>query len=308
MIHKKTIGDYLIDTFVYAFLVILTICVMYPFLNALAISFNNAADTMRGGIYLWPRVPSFESYHRVFTNPSIWNAYFITVSRTVVGIVTALFVTSIMAFALSNKKLVGRRFYSLFCIIPMYFGGGLIPWYMLIRNLGMMNSFLVYIIPNLVGLFNIILMRTFFQEIPDALKESAQIDGANYLTIFFKIILPVSTPILATIALFIGVFHWNSWFDATIFIRNDSLKPMQNILLRIVNEAAYAERIAALAGASGTSGAAASAMGNIARGRAVNTRSLTMATMFVTIFPVLIIYPFIQRFFIKGIMIGSIKG
>jgi len=189
----------------------------------------------------------------------------------------------------------------------MYFGGGLIPWFLLIRNLGLMNNFLVYIIPNLVGLFNIILMRTFFQEIPDALKESAQIDGANHLTIFIKIILPVSTPILATIALFIGVFHWNSWFDGTIFITNDDLKPMQNILLRIVNEAAYAERIAAQAGGAGAS-AAAAAMGAIARGRAVNVRSLTMATMFVTIFPVLIIYPFIQKFFIKGIMIGSIKG
>jgi len=310
MIHKKSIGDYIIDTFVYTFLIILTIAVMYPFLNALAISFNNATDTMRGGIYLWPRVPTIDSYQRVFTNPRILNAYFITVSRTVVGVITALFVTSLIAFALSNKKLVGRRFYSLFCVIPMYFGGGLIPWFMLIRNMGMMNSFWVYIIPNLVGLFNIILMRTFFQEIPDALKESAQIDGANYLTIFFKIILPVSTPILATIALFIGVFHWNAWFDATIFIMNDDLKPMQNILLRVVNEAAFAERIAALAGGGGSGGssAAASAMGHIARGRAVNPRSLTMATMFITIFPVLIIYPFIQRFFIKGIMIGSIKG
>jgi len=307
MIHKRTIGDYFIDAFVYAFLVILTITVLYPFLNAMAISFNHASDTMRGGIYLWPREPSLDSYVRVFTNPRIWNAYFITVSRTVVGVITALFVTSLIAYALSNKKLVGRRFYSLFCVIPMYFGGGLIPWFLLIRNLGLMNNFLVYIIPNLVGLFNIILMRTFFQEIPDALKESAQIDGANHLTIFIKIILPVSTPILATIALFIGVFHWNSWFDGTIFITNDDLKPMQNILLRIVNEAAYAERIAAQAGGAGAS-AAAAAMGAIARGRAVNVRSLTMATMFVTIFPVLIIYPFIQKFFIKGIMIGSIKG
>jgi len=308
MIYKRTVGDYFIDIFVYGFLIITVIAVLYPFLNALAISFNNASDTTRGGIYLWPRIPTIESYHRVFTNPRIGNAYFITISRTVIGVISALFVTSLIAFALSCKKLVGRRFYSLFCVVPMYFGGGLIPWYMLIRNLGMINSFWVYIIPNLVGLFNIILMRTFFSEIPDALKESAQIDGANYLTIFFKIILPVSTPILATIALFIGVFHWNAWFDATIFVQHDHLKPMQTILLRIVNEAAYAERIAALAGGAGGAGAAAQAMGAIARGRAVNVRSLTMATTFVTIFPVLIIYPFIQKFFIKGIMIGSIKG
>ena len=308
MVQKRTYGDYIIDTFVYGFLLILTIAVLYPFINALAISFNDADDTMRGGIYFWPRVPTIESYTKVFTNPRIWNAYFITVSRTVAGTITALFVTSIMAFAMSNRRLVGRRFYSLFCIIPMYFGGGLIPWYLLIVNLGMMNSYWVYIIPNLVGLFNVILMRTFFQEIPESIVESAHIDGANYITVFFKIILPISTPILATIALFIGVFHWNSWFDATIFIHRDELKPMQNILLRVINEAAYAERIAAQSGGAGGGSSAASALGNIGRGRPANVRSITMATMFVTIFPVLIVYPFLQRFFVKGIMIGSVKG
>ncbi|MCL2821415.1 MAG: carbohydrate ABC transporter permease [Oscillospiraceae bacterium] len=310
MVQKRSIGDYLLDFFVYAFLTVLTITILYPFINAMAISFNNADDTMRGGIYFLPRVPTVESYVRVFTNPRIWNAYFITISRTLVGTVSALFVTSLIAFALSNAKLVGRRFYSLFCIIPMYFGGGLIPYYMLIRNLELMNTFWVFIIPNLVGLFNVILMRTFFQEIPESIKESAHIDGANYITVYFKIILPISTPILATIALFIGVFHWNSWFDATIFITRDELKPMQNILLQIVNEAAFAERIAALAGGAGGGGAsaAAAAMGNISRGRPVNVRSITLATMFVTIFPVLIVYPFLQRFFVKGIMIGSVKG
>ena len=307
MIYKKGLSDYIIDTFVYTFLIILTISVLYPFFNAMAISFNNADDTMRGGIYLWPRMPTIESYKRVFTNPRIWNAYYITIMRTVIGTVSALFVTSLIAFALSYRNLVGRRFYSLFCIIPMYFGGGLIPWYMLIRNLGMVNSFWVYIIPNLVGLFNVILMRTFFQDIPDAMKESAQIDGANYITIYFRIILPVSTPILATIALFIGVFHWNSWFDGTIFITRQDLKPMQNILLQVINEASYAERLAALTGGAGAS-AAAQAMGAIGRGREVNVRSITMATMFVTIFPVLIVYPFLQRYFVKGIMIGSVKG
>jgi len=307
LIYKKGLSDYIIDTFVYTFLIILTISVLYPFFNAMAISFNNADDTMRGGIYLWPRMPTIESYKRVFTNPRIWNAYYITIMRTVIGTVSALFVTSLIAFALSYRNLVGRRFYSLFCIIPMYFGGGLIPWYMLIRNLGMVNSFWVYIIPNLVGLFNVILMRTFFQDIPDAMKESAQIDGANYITIYFRIILPVSTPILATIALFIGVFHWNSWFDGTIFITRQDLKPMQNILLQVINEASYAERLAALTGGAGAS-AAAQAMGAIGRGREVNVRSITMATMFVTIFPVLIVYPFLQRYFVKGIMIGSVKG
>jgi len=285
---------------------ILTFAILYPFFNALAISFNNADDTIRGGVGLWPRVPTTDSYKRVFNDSRIWNAYYITVARTAIGTMLALFVTSIIAFGLAHKKLVGRRFYSLFCIVPMYFGGGLIPYYMLIRNLNLMNTFQVFIIPYLVGLFNIILMRTFFQEIPEALEESAHIDGANYITVFFRIIIPVSTPIFATIALFIGVFHWNDWFTGSFFVSKEELKPMQNILLRIINEASYAERIASLAG--GTGSAAASAMGNIARGRTANVRSITMATMFITIVPVVIVYPFLQRFFVKGIMVGSIKG
>ena len=303
MIAKKKASDYIMDFIIYIFIILLLIAVLYPFLNALAISFNNADDTIRGGIGLWPRMPTSASYERILTDMKIWNAYYVSISRTLVGTLTALFCTSIIAFGLAHRKLIGRRVYSMLCIIPMYFGGGLIPYYLLIRSMNLMNSFWVFIIPNLVGLFNIILMRTFFQEIPEALEESAQIDGANYLKVFFRIIIPISTPIIATIALFVGVFHWNSWFDAYIFITKENLKPMQNILLSIINEAAYAERLAALTG-----GAATAAMGNIAKGRQVNVRSITMATMFITVVPVIIVYPFLQRFFVKGIMVGSIKG
>jgi putative aldouronate transport system permease protein len=306
MIGKRSLSDYIINFVVYGFILILTCAILYPFFNALAISFNDANDTVRGGIGFWPRVPTVESYRQIITNPRILNAYWITVARTVIGVVSALFCTSVISFGLAHKKLVGRRFYSLFCLIPMYFAGGIIPYYMMLRYMGLLNTFQVYIVPSLIGLFNIILMRTFFQEIPEALEESAMLDGANYLTIFIRIIIPVSTPIIATIALFIGVMHWNDWFAGTFFVTKDSLKPMQNILLNIINEAAFAERLAAMTGGAG--GGAAAAMGNIARGRNVNVRSLTMATMFITIVPVLIVYPFLQRFFVKGIMVGSIKG
>lgn len=307
MVIKKTTGDYIIDFIIYAFIIFLIVMVMYPFINSLAISLNNADDTVRGGIGLWPRIFTIDSYRAIFSKQEIYQAYFITVSRTVIGTISALFCTSIIAFGMAHKALVGRRFYTIVCIIPMYFGGGLIPYYFLIKSLGLPNTFWVYIIPNLIGLFNIILMRTFFQEIPEALEESARIDGANYLTVFFRIIVPVSTPIIATIALFIGVFHWNAWFDATIFVttRTD-LKPMQNILISIVNEASYAERLAALTG--GTGGGIGSAAGNVARGRPTNVRSVTMATMIITIIPIVMVYPFLQRFFIKGVMVGSIKG
>ena len=187
------------------------------------------------------------------------------------------------------------------CLIPMYFGGGLMPTYFLILNLGLKNNFLVYIIPALVNLWNMILMRSYFQSLPEALEESALIDGANYITIFFKIYFPLSTPIIATIALYFGVQHWNDWFQANLYITQDYLKPMQNVLLGIVNEAKFAEQMA-------SAGMGVTIDANMLKGKETNVRSITMATMFVTIIPIIIVYPFLQRYFVKGIMIGSVKG
>jgi putative aldouronate transport system permease protein len=305
MVKKRTASDFVLDGVIYFCMGIVILAVMYPLLNALAISFNHADDTARGGITLWPRVFAYESYRSILTNPLIWNAYFITVLRTSIGTLTALFSTGIISYGLAHSKLVGRKTYSIICLIPMYFSGGIIPFFMMIRSMGLFNNFWVYVIPMQIGLFNIILMRTYFQSLPESLEESAMIDGANYLTIFFKIILPISTPIIATIALFIGVNHWNDWFYGNVFITRAELRPMQNVLLRVIGEASFAEQMAALAGQGG---GMASALGAAGRGRPVNVRSVTMATMFVTMAPVIAVYPFLQRFFIKGIMVGSIKG
>jgi putative aldouronate transport system permease protein len=302
MFYKRKSSDYAIDAIIYGFMIIFIILVMYPFINALAISLNEADDTTRGGIGLWPRIFTVASYRSIFSNPKIWNAYGITIARTVIGTLSGLFCTCLFSFGLAHKNLIGRRFYSIFALlIPMYFGGGIIPFYLLLRNLHLINSFWVYIIPGLIGPFHVILVRTFFQELPEALEESAMLDGAGYLTIFMRIILPISTPIIATIALFIGVGQWNAWFDAAFYITKEELKPMQNILLQIINEASYAEQMAQISGA-------AAFVGNMSRGRAANVRSITLATMFVTIIPIIMVYPFLQRFFIKGIMMGSIKG
>lgn len=300
--RRRSTEDYIMDTIIYLAVIFLVLITIYPFLNSLAISLNHADDTTRGGITLFPREFTLRNYELIFTNPKIYNAYAITILRTVIGTVSGLLFTGVLAFGLSHQNLVGRKFYTYFCLIPMYFGGGLIPTYFLIRGLGLTNNFWVYIIPLLVGLWNMLIMRTYFQGIPLGLEESAKIDGANYITIFFKIIFPISSPIIATIALFIGVMHWNSWFDAAIYINDQSLKPMQNVLISIINEARFAEQIAA------TAGGVAVDMGNIGRGKVTNVRSITMATMIVTILPVIIVYPFIQRYFIKGIMIGSLKG
>ena len=301
MKSKKVLSDYVIIIVMWVLMVTVFVTTLYPFLNSLAISLNNADNTILGGITIYPRVPTLANYRQVFTNPMIWKAYGITFARTFVGAAAGLVITGALAFGLSRKNLAGRKFYTFFCLIPMYFGGGLIPTYFLIRNLGLTNTFWVYIIPNLVNIWNMILMRSYFQSVPDALEESARIDGANYITIFFKIYWPVSTPIIATIALYFGVFHWNDWFMPNIYVTNQDLKPMTSVLLSIVSEASFAEKMA-------QGGANAAAIGNAAKGKETNVRSITMATMITSILPIVIIYPFLQRFFLKGIMIGSIKG
>ncbi|HBG77167.1 MAG TPA: ABC transporter permease [Clostridiales bacterium] len=284
-------------------MILVLLVTLYPFVNSLAISLNDADDTVRGGITFFPRVPTTRNYELVFTNDKIYTAYLVTIARTVIGTLGGLLLTSLFAFGMAHRNLKGRQFYTVLCIIPMYFGGGLVPFYFLLRSMGLMNSFWVYIIPNLVNIWNMILMRSYFQGIPSDLEESARIDGANYITVFFRIILPISTPIVATIALFVGVFHWNSWYDAAMYVTKQELKPMQSVLMNIINEAKFAEQLAQAANQGGGVD-----LSNVAKGKKVNVRSITMATMIVTVVPIILVYPFLQRYFIKGIMVGSLKG
>lgn len=298
---KMTPSDCVVVTLMVVIMTVVFAATLYPFLNALAISLNYADDTILGGITIYPRKFTIDNYKNIFGKETIWRAYGITFARTILGTIGGLLVTGSMAFALSRKILVGRRFYTMLCLIPMYFAGGLIPMYFLIKTLGLTNTFWVYIIPALVNVWNLILMRSYFQSVPEALEESARIDGANYLTVFFKIFWPVSTPIVATIALYFGVAQWNDWYTTFVYVNDPNLKPMTSVLLSIINEAGFAERMAAL-------GADASVIGQASQGKAVNVRSITMATMITSIVPIVAIYPFLQRYFIKGIMIGSIKG
>ena len=298
---KITVSDYVIVILMAVIMLVVFVATLYPFLNSLAISLNYADDTMLGGITIYPRKFTLDNYKNIFTKETIWKAYGITFARTILGTIGGLLITGSLSFALSRKNLAGRGVYTMLCLIPMYFAGGLIPSYFLIRTLGLTNTFWVYIIPNLVNVWNMILMRSYFQSVPEALEESARIDGANYLTIFWKIYWPVSTPIIATIALYFGVFHWNDWYTTFVYITDSDLKPMTSVLLSIINEASFAERMAA-------QGADAAVIGQAAQGKAVNVRSITMATMITSIVPIVAISPFLQRYFIKGIMIGSIKG
>lgn len=299
MKSKKGVNDYVLIILMIVIMVTVFVSTLYPFLNSLAISLNQANDTTLGGITIFPRKFTLENYRNIAKNSTIWKAYGITFARTVLGTIGGLLITGSLAFALSRKNYIGRKFYTVLCLIPMYFSGGLIPSYFLIKTMGLTDSFWVYIIPFLVNIWNMILMRSYFQSIPDALEESARIDGANYFTVFFRIYWPVSTPIIATIALYFAVQHWNDWYTTFAYIRNPNLRPMTNVLLSIINEAKFAEQMASMG---------VTEAGNSMLGKQTNVRSITMATMIVSIVPIVIIYPFLQRFFIKGIMIGSIKG
>ena len=296
---KKVASDYILIILLVVVMVSVFVATLYPFLNSLAVSLNQANDTTLGGITVYPRKFTLENYRNIMKNATIWRAYGITFARTIIGTFGGLLVTGSLAFALSRKNYIGRRFYTIICLIPMYFGGGLIPTYFLIKTLGLRNTFWVYIIPFLVNIWNMILMRSYFRTVPDALEESARIDGANYFTVFFRIYWPVSAPIIATISLYFAVQHWNDWYTTFAYTQNPKLRPMTNVLLSIINEAKFAEQMASLG---------VTDIGNAMMGKQTNVRSITMATMIVSILPIIIIYPFLQRFFIKGIMIGSIKG
>ncbi len=293
---KKKID--LFDIANYIILFLLTIITVYPILNTAAISLNEGLDTMRGGITIFPRKFTLQNYAIIFKNKSILNSFGITVLRTLIGTATSLLATSLLAYGLSKKHLKWKKFYMGICVVSMYFSGGLIPSYLLIYNIGLINNFWVYIIPNMISVFNVIIVMTFFKQLPEALEESAKLDGAGQFLILFRIILPISMPMLATIALFNAVFQWNSWFDGYIYMTNDSLLPLQNILLRIINSNSMSETL--------SKAGSASAMVNKFKG--VTVKSVNMATMMVSMIPIFMVYPFLQKYFVKGIMVGSIKG
>lgn len=272
------------------FMVFFIAIIALPLWNILALSLNDATDSIRGGIYFWPREFSFESYLTVFEDKQIYKAFIVSVSKTVVGVVLHTFVTAIVAYGISKPNLIGRKLYMNMGVMTMFVSGGMIPTFLLFKQIGLLNSFWVYIIPVLFSFYDMVIMMNFFRSVPAWLEESAEIDGASPLTIFLKIILPLSLPVLATIALFHGVFQWNDYMTANIFIEDRSLYPLQMLLYRIVSENLSP------AVATGT---------NVVRN--TTSQSMQLATMVITTVPVVIIYPFLQKYFIQGMTLGSVK-
>lgn len=293
--NRRTRGEVVFDVVNNLLMLIVCFLTLYPIWYVLVNAFNDGTDAMRGGIYLWPRIFSIDSFRTVFHSTGIMTAMGITVAKTVVGTVLHVFFTAMVAYAFSRRELIGRKLYMLIGTITMFFGGGLIPTYLLIRNLHLIDSFWVYIIPAAFSFWDLIIFLTFFREIPDGLEEAAKIDGANDFKIFYKVIIPVSMPVVATIALFHGVYQWNDYFTGVIYINNMDLQPIQTFLYRVVASSS-----------TGANTMIAAMPSNVSR--AVTSQSLKLATMVVTTAPIVFVYPFLQKYFVKGFMIGSIKG
>ncbi|WP_138493446.1 carbohydrate ABC transporter permease [Paenibacillus pinistramenti] len=282
---------------IYILMTLLAVIMLYPFWNSLVISFNQGSDTALGGVTLWPRVFTLENYYIVFQDNRLLNSFWITILRTISGTALSVFFTALLAYGMSKKTLLFRKYYMVFFMITMFFSGGLIPTYLLIRSLGMLDTFWVLIIPGIISVYNMIVIRTFFSNLPDGLEESAKIDGCGNYGIFFKIVIPVSGPVLATIALFTAVGYWNDWFTGAIYITKDGLLPIQTLLRQIMNSNIMTE--------IGSSNAIA--LDHMNRNRTITTKSLTMATMMIATIPIILTYPFLQKYFVKGVLIGSLK-
>jgi len=286
MISQRIQG---LDVIIFIVLALYALLIVFPFWNAFVISISTEDAYLRSDLLLWTTDIDFTAYKSVFTNNALWGGFGITMILLVFGTFYQLFFTVITGYALSRNKWTGKNIVMNMIIVTMFFGGGMAPYYILIKELGMMDTIWVMIIPGAIDTFNMLLMRNYFASLPAEMEESAKIDGANDITIFVKIFLPLSLPMLATIGLFFAVGNWNSWYNASLFITTRSdLWPLQQVLRTMIAKA-NAKSIEGLDIEGFSEG-------------------LIMASIFFTIVPMMSFYPFLQRFFVKGIVVGAIKG
>ncbi|MDQ6422304.1 carbohydrate ABC transporter permease [Paenibacillus sp. LHD-117] len=295
--YKLSVGEKIFRIVNYLLIIALCLSIILPFLNITALAFNPGKDAERGGIYFLPRIWSLENFEKVFQASNIATAFGVSVFRTVVGTVSSVFLTAAAAYALKSKTLPGGKFLMMLIFFTMLFSGGIIPYYMLLKSVHLTNNIWVYVIPSLYSAWNLIIFRTFFQQLHPSLEESARIDGYNDFSIFLRIIMPLSRPVVAVIALFNAVNHWNDWFTGTFYVRSAELRPLSTLMQEMLMSAqAMRETLEQAAGQY-----------DLIENIQVTGNSLKMAMIIVVVTPIIMIYPFVQRYFAKGIMIGSIK-
>ena len=288
-------GRLAFQVFNYALLTLVVATTLYPFMNQVTLSLSTTRHAYSPGIHFLPRLSELtgDSYSLIFRTRSIWTGFLNSIIRTAGGTALALAVYGLTAYPLSKRNLPGFRFFTFLFVFTMLFDGGVIPNYLLIRNLGLMNTRFALIVQGAVSTFNIIIIRNFFKSIPESLEESARMEGAGDITIYFRIILPLSLPVMATIGLWVAVWHWNSWFDALLYISNRQKQVLQIILREILIQTQTEEMVGADAGFTE---------------RVMRSELLKYAVIIIASLPMIVLYPFLQRFFVKGVMIGAIKG
>lgn len=278
-----------------AFMVILSFAMIYPFYNQLIISLNDGKDALLGGIYFYPRKFSLEAYAYVLNNSDLLRGALISVLRVIVGTSTCLLFTGYLSYILTIRDFSGRKFVRMLFIITMYFGGGLIPYYMLILNLKLSNTFTVYWLPSLIGVYYMLIMSSYMQELPESLAESARLDGCSEIVIFLRIIMPISKPVFAAVAVFCAVGHWNSWFDVVIFNGGGHWDTLQVYLRKIMLQIQQMEKLMF-------------EQNSLARYRSLTPLTMRAATTMLVTLPIVFVYPFLQKYFITGITLGAVKG
>lgn len=293
--YRKSVADITFTVLNTLFMILFVIITLYPVLNTLAVSFNDGTDALRGGIHLIPRKFTFQNYKTVLSKNNLLVGAWISVARTVLGTLLALAANAVLAFIVSRKRFLFKNQLSLFWVITMYVNGGLIPTFILYQKLHLTNTFWVYVIPGMVSAFNMLVLRTYMQGIPESLEESAQLDGAGYTTIFTKIISPLCKPVYATVALFVAVGQWNSWFDAMLYNRMKSeFTTLQYELMKLLATVS-------------NQGASVETMKNALSANAVTPTSIRAAATIATMLPIVCLYPFLQRYFVTGLTIGGVK-
>lgn len=294
---RRDVSDVLLDVFIYTFLFAVTVGTLYPFLNVLAISFNESVDTVRGGITIFPRSLTLENYRLIFSYPGLLTGLKISILRTVIGTALGVGSAAMLAYVLSRVDFQARRFLSTYLALTMYVSGGMIPVYILFRDLHLLGTFEVYVLPGLVSAFNVFLVRSFIDGLPFEMQESAMIDGASDFRIFWRIILPLLKPSLATIALFLAVGQWNSWFDTYLYNGSEpSLTTLQFELMKVLQTTQPG---------GGTNPNDRNVTEQLLR---VSPESVKMAITVVVTVPILVIYPFLQNYFVKGMTLGAVKS
>jgi putative aldouronate transport system permease protein len=293
--HKKNtiripLGEHIFNAVNVIIMCLLCVCVLIPLIHVVAASFSSGLAYMRhNGLLLWPVDFSLDAYKEVLKNTNIWTGYANTIFLVVVGTLLQMLFTTVCAYVLTRKGVMLGRFLNLFMLFTMYFTGGMIPFYLVVKNVGLYNSRWALILPTLISVFNLVIMRTAVASVPESLVESAQLDGANHLVILTNIIVPLIKPTLAVICLYYAVSNWNSWFNAMLFLKDRAKYPLQLILreILILNNASSSDNTDVSVYMSET---------------------IQYATIVVATLPVLCIYPFVQKYFVKGVMVGAVKG